>query len=139
MIDKYTIANILREDEGYRQLPYHDTQGVLTIGIGRNLRDKGLSEEEAEYLLKNDIEEAEADCEREFLFWHGLHPDAQMVLVCLAFNMGINGLRNFTKMLKHLERKEYESAADELEDSRWAHQVGFARKTRMAQMLRNCS
>ena len=139
MLDKYRLVDILKEDEGYRQHPYIDTVGKLTVGVGRNLTDKGLTEEEAEYLLNNDIKEAETDCEREFLFWYQLHPDAQIVLCCLAFNMGINGLRNFTKMLKHLERKEYQSAADELEDSRWARQVGFARKTRMIQMLRNCT
>jgi lysozyme len=139
MVDKYQLTIILKEDEGYRQFPYHDTEGVLTIGIGRNLRDKGISEEEAEYLLGNDIAEAETGCEREFAFWYALPVEAQLVLICLAFNMGLNGLLTFEKMITHLSRAEYQSAADELENSRWAHQVGLMRRERMVQMLRNCA
>ena len=48
----------LIEEEGMKLKPYRCPAGKLTIGVGRNLEDKGLSNEEALFLLQNDIIEA---------------------------------------------------------------------------------
>lgn len=123
--------------EGYRQFPYHDSVGALTVGYGRNLRDRGIEEEEARYLLERDVESAEADCRTAFPWWFLLAPDAQDVCICLVFNLGVSGVQGFHEMLAALERRDYRRAADELLDSLWARQVGPGRAYRMADKLRN--
>ena len=50
-----SMIGMLKRHEGLRLKPYQDTIGKLTIGYGRNLDDRGISKEEAEYLLRNDI------------------------------------------------------------------------------------
>ena len=61
MIDGYNqifqdkIIEMLKRHEGLKVFPYHCSQNKLTIGIGRNLDDKGISKDEAYYLLYNDI------------------------------------------------------------------------------------
>ena len=44
----------LHEDK--RSFPYVDSVGKVSIGIGRNLDDRGLSPDEIDYLYRNDIE-----------------------------------------------------------------------------------
>ena len=137
-MNTYLVQEILKEDEGYRQMMYLDTMGIPTIGYGRNLRDRGVTQEEATYLLSNDIAASEQDCERNFAFWWTIPSAAQDVLVCLAFNMGISKLQEFHKTLAHIEKGEWQEAGNQLLQSRWAHQVGVHRSHRMADMLRNC-
>jgi lysozyme len=52
---------LLIKHEGIRFTPYKCSMGRWTIGIGRNLSDKGITKEEALYLLDNDIKECERD------------------------------------------------------------------------------
>lgn len=110
--------------EGIRLKPYRDTVGKLTIGVGRNLDDVGISYEEALVLLDNDILRAQS------AVMHALHWAAHLdrarfeVLVNMAFNLGINGLLGFPRFLAALEAGDYPKAAREMLDSKWARQVG---------------
>lgn len=113
---------LLKLHEGYRQKPYHCTAGKLTVGYGRNLDDVGLSVEESEYLLKNDINRAVMSLQA-FPFWVKLSEARRAVLIDMHVNMGNSGLMKFRKMLDALTRHDYAAAASEMQKSLWYKQV----------------
>lgn len=117
------LKKTLQKHEGLRMRPYKDTVGKLTIGIGRNLDDIGISEQEAFFLLDNDIQRAVDLTKRILPEFQELDDLRQEVLVNMAFNMG-NGLQEFKKMLAATIKGEYDVAANEMLSSRWAKQVG---------------
>ena len=130
----------LRLHEGERRKPYRDTVGKLTIGIGRNLDDKGLRRDEIEYLLANDIADSRADLDRYLPWWRGLDPVRQRVLIDMVFNMGAGspkggGLLSFVNTLSEIRRGNYGIAADMMLASKWSAQVG-RRAVRLATMMR---
>jgi lysozyme len=136
MIEQLT-GDLIR-DEGLRLKPYKDTVGKLTIGIGRNLDDVGITENEARYLLENDIGVAMSELDREALWWRDLPEPAQRGLVNMCFNLGWPRLSKFMGMLGALEAGDYHSAAEEALDSRWSAQVGD-RARRIADLYRSCA
>lgn len=116
------IDQLIRH-EGLRLKPYKDTMGKLTIGVGRNLDDVGISEQEAKMLLLNDIERAKSDCMKNLPFFSKLSETRQNVLINMCFNMGIGGLLKFKNTLKAIEEGRYNDAAQGMRDSLWAKQV----------------
>lgn len=118
------IVELLERQEGFRQFAYRDTVGKITVGIGRNLEDKGISKAEALYLLHNDINDCEQQLKDRFYWFEQIHEDARTILISLCFNMGLGGLLTFTKALEHFKNENYKMAADELMNSKWAKQVG---------------
>lgn len=126
----------LKRHEGYRQHPYMCTAGKLTIGIGRNLEDKGISTMEADYLLANDVQDARSDLNG--LISHGartkMGKTREAVLINMLFNIGRHRLTGFVKMLLAVEAGDYEKAAVEMLDSKWATQVGKRAVELSAQM-----
>ncbi|MBF0621996.1 MAG: glycoside hydrolase family protein [Magnetococcales bacterium] len=120
--------------EGMRTKPYKCTAGKLTIGVGRNLDDVGISEDEAHYLLANDVDKAAREVEERIPAYARLDEVRKRVLVDMAFNMGVGGMMNFKNMLAALERGDYATTAKEMLDSRWARQVGN-RSQRLAVMM----
>ena len=114
----------LHRHEGERLKPYTDTVGKTTIGVGRNLTDTGISREESDYLLANDIERATDDCDRIFPWFSALDSVRQAALVNLCFNLGIVRLLGFEKALRAMAAGHYAQAAAEFFDSKWARQVG---------------
>ncbi|MEE9159959.1 MAG: glycoside hydrolase family protein [Gammaproteobacteria bacterium] len=134
-MDSEKLSEDLIRDEGLRLKPYRDTVGKLTIGYGRNIDDVGISESEARSMLANDIAAASNECESAFGFWPRLGEGQQRALVNMAFNMGLPRLRGFRNMLAALEAGNYDTAADEALDSRWARQVGD-RAQRVADLMR---
>lgn len=121
--------------EGCVLRPYTDTVGKLTIGIGRNLTDKGISRAEAETLLASDIDECVADLTSAFPWFVRLDEVRQRVLLDMRFNLGPTGYRSFTRTLALVEQGDYVSAADQMLKSKWAKQVGRRART-LAQMMR---
>lgn len=120
--------------EGLKLKPYRCSAGKLTIGVGRNLEDKGISEEEALFLLRNDIDKAVTDLEKHS--WYiKLDPIRQKVLIDMAVNLGTNGLLQFERMIAALEKGDYENAAKEMQDSKWYRQVK-SRGVRLVEMMR---
>lgn len=133
-----TIQDDLIRDEGVRLKPYKDTVGKLTIGVGRNLDDVGISETEAVNMLTADIERAESALRRNF-HWFIIAPEpVQRGLTNMAFNLGMQGLLGFRRMLSCLNAGDYAGAADAALDSNWAKQVG-ARAQRIADLFRSCA
>lgn len=128
----------IKADEGLVLHEYKDHLGFSTIGYGRLIDERrggGISEEEADYLLTNDILRViEQLATRTNLT---SYPTAvQHALINMAFQLGVNGLLGFKKMWAHLDNHDYAAAADEALDSRWATQTP-ARAKRVTDMMRS--
>ena len=156
---KYNVSSLLDkviQHEGMVLTVYQDTLGIDTIGIGRNLRDRGISKEELEYMdiphmdlvYRDGITEADARylamndikiVEQELVAVHpcvdGLDAVRQMILVDMAFNMGVPRLCKFKKMWYAIHEGHFEDASYEMIDSRWATQVGN-RAHKLAEAMR---
>jgi len=113
----------MEDDEGVVLRPYKDTVGKWSIGIGRNLDDVGITYEEARILYRNDMMRVLNDLRR-FPWWFQLNMTQQRALANMRFNLGPGGFRGFRKMISALADGDYEQAAYEALDSKWAHQVG---------------
>lgn len=96
-----------------------DIKGDCTIAYGRNLTQRGLSEEEADFLLMNDIRRFHSELKNEFDFFDGLSVARQDVLIEMAYNMGMNSLLEFDKMIEALRHSDYKKASKEMIDSDW--------------------
>jgi lysozyme len=118
------LVDMLVQHEGMREKPYEDTTGHLTIGVGRNLDSIGLSHDEIYYMLKNDIRRCEEELTNAFRWFKYLDDVRQHAMINLCFNLGITRLRKFKKALAAMETDDFEEAADEFLDSKWAQQVG---------------
>ena len=129
------LAVQLRLDEGVRLKPYKDTVGKTTIGVGRNLDDVGLSPDEVDLLLKNDILRTVSDLDKHLPWWSQLGEVRAQVLANMAFNMGIGRLLGFHDTLAAMQAGDFDKAADEMQDSLWFKQVG-ARATRLVRLMR---
>jgi lysozyme len=131
----YPLLEMLKRHEGFKDRPYLDTVNVLTIGYGRNLETNPLTEDEATYLLVNDIERHERALWKAFPVAVGLDHVRRDALINMAFNLGIPRLRGFKKMWAAIEISDWPRAAAEAMDSKWARQVG-RRAEEIAFMLR---
>lgn len=131
-----TIQELLLEDEGLRLKPYRDSVGKLTIGIGRNLDDVGISEGEAHFMLMNDITAVQVSLHENVKFYAELPERVQIVLQNMAFNLGVHGLLQFKKFLAFLAEGDWQNASTEMLNSRWAVQVG-KRAIRLSNIIKN--
>lgn len=156
---KYNVSHLLDkviQHEGMVLTVYQDTLGIDTIGIGRNLRDRGISKEELEYMdiphidlvYRDGITEADARylamndikiVEQELVAVHpcveNLDAIRQMILVDMAYNMGVPRLSKFKKMWYAIHEGHFDAASYEMIDSRWATQVGN-RAHKLAEAMR---
>jgi len=130
------LREMLIIDEGLKFHPYTDTEGKLTIGVGRNLTDIGITKDEAMFLLDNDIKAAVTALDGLFNWWRGMSEVRQQVMVNLCFNLGISTLSGFKLFLAAAERGDYEEAANQLINSHWYTQVG-GRGIRLVSLMRN--
>jgi len=123
IIVKKNLKEWIKKHENCVLHPYLDTQGILTIGWGRNLHDNGISQEEADILFENDF----YNCQQELLHcsWYVNQPEGvKAALINMCFNLGLPRLKGFKKMISALEAKNYTLAAKEALNSKWALQVG---------------
>lgn len=118
-----------------RHMPYTDTTKHLTIGFGRNLTDRGLSEDEARLLLYNDVQDVINGLRKSFWWFNELDDVRQEVVINMAFNLGLVGFSKFKNTIAHISAGEYEQAAAGMLQSLWASQVG-RRATELANMMR---
>lgn len=122
MIEQRLIDRIVKH-EGLRLKPYHDSLGFVTIGIGRNLDNKGISKDEAYDLLDNDISDCIGNLSRNIPWWKALDDLRQEVLIEMCFQLGIGGLLKFREFLYQLESGNSIEAAKEMRDSVWYKQT----------------
>lgn len=134
-MNREALVSQLIADEDLRLKPYRDSVGKLTIGIGRNLDDVGLSQDEAMYLLANDLRRTYGEVAGALPYFAKLNDARQNVLLNMAFNMGLAGLLGFKVFLGYVALGQFDHAADAMLQSKWARQVG-ARATRLAQIMR---
>ena len=119
------VTPLLLDHEGKRYFPYHDSLGILTIGVGRNLTNKGLSPDEVDLCFANDLKQALYDATKYLGFqaFTALSPHRQAALLDLAFNLGADRLSKFQGLRACLLRQDYPGAAMHLRGSKWARQV----------------
>jgi len=129
------IKALLRLHEDEKLKPYLCPSGKLTIGVGRNLEDLGISKQESGYLLTNDIIRVEGELDRALPFWRTLSEVRRAVIADMCFNIGLPKLLSFRKMLAALQQDRYEQAADEMKDSKW-HSDVRTRAERLIKMMR---
>jgi lysozyme len=114
------LREMLVRHEGLRLKPYRDTQRKLTIGVGGNLDDVGISREEALMLFDNDIATVRREAGRAFPWFSRLSPVRKDVVLNMTFNLGLPGFRRFKKTIDAIEAEDWEKAAREMLNSRWA-------------------
>lgn len=129
------VEHMLIDDEGLKQFPYFDCcgkqfrrctckeQGKLTLGVGRNIEDVGISENEATGLLSNDVKRVTAIIERNFPWFAKINVARRVVIVAMVFNMGLETFKTFTKMINRIESGDFYSASKEMLNSEWSAQV----------------
>jgi len=118
------IKEQLVRHEGLRLKPYRCTAGRLTIGIGRNLDDCGISQSEDYVMLINDIMNCEKQLQSKIPdIYNGLDEVRKSVLLNMCFNLGINGLLGFKNTLAFVKVGDWERAANNMLVSKWAKQV----------------
>ena len=117
----------LREDliaeEGIRLKPYLCPAGKTTIGVGRNLDDVGITEDEAMEMLENDIDRVKAQLAKALPWLETKPPGVQRAIANMTFQMGLGALLKFKKMLAALQARDYTAARREALDSAWAKQT----------------
>jgi lysozyme len=117
--------------------PYYCTAGRLTIGYGRNLDDVGITKEEAEYLLQNEIRSCIADLQKKIPdIYNNVNHVRQAVLVNMCYNLGITGLLKFKKTLASIQQGDYKLASEQMLQSLWAEQVGNRAKL-LSELMKN--
>jgi lysozyme len=128
-------AQLVRH-EGLRLKTYRCTAGKLTIGIGRNLEDRGISQKEAYAMLERDILDFEQQLLNEIPdVYNGLDEVRQSVLLNMCFNLGIKGLLEFKNTLAFIDAGDWERAANGMLASKWAKQVG-KRAIELSELMR---
>lgn len=135
-MDRVKLRADLIVSEALKTKPYTDTKGKLTIGVGRNLTDVGLTRSECLFLLDNDIDRSEKECLLTFPWFRELNDVRQRAICEMNFNLGLPKLRNFRKMEAAIRAKDWETAAIEALDSDWSRDVGN-RALRIAEMIRS--
>ena len=117
------IKQMLLKHEGMRTFPYKCSEGKLTIGVGKNLEANGITEEEAMYLLDNDIKRVTDNLDKMWPIWRQLPPKAQMVSIDATFQMGISGWMNFRHTRALMEMGCFLEASEEILRSKYAIQT----------------
>ena len=128
-MNRQELARQLIVHEGLKLYPYRCSANKLTIGVGRNIEERGIAEDEALYLLNNDIDLSIKELTNEFAWFEKISETRQAAFIDLHFNMGMNRLLGFKKTLSLVERAvegdaSWQDVAHELLDSRWSEQVG---------------
>ena len=129
------ITEMLIRHEGMRLKPYKCPAGRWTFGVGRNIQDNGITEEEALFLLRNDIKRCDEEL-KGYGFYQHLNEARKAALLDMLFNLGLPRFSKFKNMLAALTAQNWDLAADEMLESRWARQVGY-RAEELAEMVRS--
>lgn len=123
-MDITQLKSDLTRDESTKLKPYTDTRGKLSIGTGRNLSDNGISADEADLMLANDISSVIQTLDNAFPWWSTMSEPRQCALANMCFNMGFSRLLGFRQMLNALQTGDYMEASKQSLDSDWAREVG---------------
>jgi len=120
--DLEKAVNLVKKHERYKQFIYPDIKGNLTIGFGHNLQANGMSFNIASLTCEEDVTFFVTKLDSLLHFYKYLSVPRKAVLIDLCFNCGVNGLLQFKKMLTALEKNDYDTAANEIINSKIAHE-----------------
>jgi len=133
-MDRNKLIKEIIFDEGYKTETYEDHLGFLTLGVGHLVLDTDpefgkpvgtpVSEERIRDCLNKDIDTVCNELDRNFHWWRGLNDNKQRVMVNMGFNLGYPRLSKFKNFLAAMQKNDFETAAIEMMDSKWATQVG---------------
>ena len=132
------LIEMLRRHEGVRSHAYKCSEEMITVGVGRNIDENGglgLSEDEIDYLLENDITRVRQELTDTYFWFPALNEARQDAMIDISFNLGQTRLRGFVKAVEAMSREQFDIAADEFMDSRWSQQVGN-RAVEVTEMIR---
>jgi len=118
-----TVKDFIIKHEGLRLKPYLCPAGKLTIGVGRNIEENGISEDEAMYLLENDIKRCENELREIFPNFDSLPENIKIALIDMDFNLGKPRFLTFKKLIQAVKEGDFKKAAQEAKNSRWCEQV----------------
>jgi lysozyme len=132
------LIKMLKRHEGAENFVYLCTENRYTIGVGRNVDNRGglgLSEDEIDYLLSNDIVRCIKEINKEYVWFGDLDEVRTEAVIDAFFCLGATRFRGFHKMIEAFERADYKEAATQLLDSRFAEQTGN-RATELAEIIK---
>lgn len=113
------LKQSIRESEALKLTVYKCPAGVWSIGYGRNLEHVGVSKNEAEILLENDLLDIKLSVEDKFNWFKDLNDIRQNVIVEMVYNMGLGNFSKFKNTITYIKNKEYEKASKEMLNSKW--------------------
>ena len=131
------LREMIKRHEGVETHAYKCSQNKTTIGVGRNIDPDGgigLSEAEIDYLLNNDINRCIGELSG-FVWFPDLSEARQNAIIDMVFNLGITRFKGFKNAIAAMSKSDFDTAADEFYDSRWAKQVGN-RAIEICEMIR---
>ena len=124
------LIDTLKRHEEVKHFAYRDSLGILTIGCGRNISSSpinkgiGISDDEIDFMLQNDIERTIKELSREYPWFNDMEEGARRdAIINMHFNLGRARFAGFKKAIGHMEMGDHDQAALEFLDSRWAKQV----------------
>jgi len=131
------LLEMLKRHEGVEHHIYRCSAGFWTLGAGRNVDPQGglgLSEDEVDYLLQNDIERVIKELSTEYRWFNSLDDVRKDAMIDISFNLGATRLRGFKRALAAMEVADYTTAAKEFLDSKWSRDVK-GRATELCYMI----
>jgi len=137
-MNRKELEDQLIRHEGFVPHAYQDHLGFWTIGIGRLIDERrggGITRDEALFLFRADIKKVEFEMSRRVTYWDQLPGRKQQALINMGFQLGIDGLMRFRRMWAAIARRDWDTAAREALDSRWAQQTP-GRAKEIADMIR---
>ena len=132
-----SLIESIKEGEGYRAKVYKCTEGYDTIGYGFAIKDLELDEEVCDMILDKKLDKLIDVTNKKFLFLKELPQDKCEVVYEMVYQLGLNGVSKFKKMLKALEDKDYDKASVEMLDSLWAKQTPNRAK-KLSNQMKQC-
>lgn len=132
-----SLVESIKENEGYRAKVYTDTLGFDTIGYGFAIKDLELDEEVCDLILDKKLDKLIDATNKKFPFLRELPQDKCEVVFEMVYQLGLNGVSMFKKMLKALENKDYDKASAEMLDSLWAKQTPN-RAIKLSNQMKKC-
>ena len=125
------LLKSVKEHEGYRNKVYLDSLGKRTVGVG-HLCVEDFWEDDKEYeekflltILEHDLKSAIKSAEDLLKDFPLLDDLAEEIIVEMIFQLGKTGVSKFKNMWTALRQSppQYDLAATEMLDSRWAKQT----------------
>jgi lysozyme len=130
------LLEMLKRHEGVESHVYRCSAGYETIGVGRNISKSGLglTDDEVDYLLENDIVRVVKELSSEYPWFNDLDDVRKDAIIDIGVNLGATRLRGFRRALAAMDAADYKTASLEFLDSKWSRDVK-GRSTELAYMI----